>query len=256
MFRRLGATVLHGPTISTRRVPDPQLLEARTRNLVEDPPDYLIADTGLGIRTWVECLRDWGLDEPLRRALGGTRIAARGPKAAGALASAGLAVWWRSPNEQLSELVEHLVSEGISGRRVAFQLHGDDGAEVVSSLEKAGARVVSLPVYVWTEPLDPGPALALIGRIDAGVVDAVTFTAAAQVRGMMSLAGAGRASLLGRLNGEMVVACIGPVCAAAARQEAIRNPLVPASWRLGSLVKAVAGALGDRPPRPGSAPRG
>jgi len=159
MFGRLGAEVILGPTIATVRIPDPDLLRLRTTEITTDPPDFLIANTGMGMRTWMEAAAKWELGDDLRHALGRTLLASRGPKATGALSSMGLTPWWRSPSEQLGDVVDHLRAEGLSGRRVAFQLHGDDGAAVVSQLEEAGATVVTIPVYVWQTPPEPEAAL-------------------------------------------------------------------------------------------------
>jgi uroporphyrinogen-III synthase len=252
MFSRIGARVVLGPTIATVRIPDPDLLRARTGQLCDDPPDFVIANTGVGMRTWMAAATDWGLEERLRSALSRSRILARGPKAAGALVSTGLEVWWRSPSEQLAEVIERLVDVGLEGRRVAFQLHGDDSPEVVSRLRAAGADVITVPVYVWHLPPDPGPALGLIEGICERDIDAVTFTAGPQVRSMLQLAaGVGRKTdLLDALNGDVVVGCIGPVCAGVATDAGISSPVVPANWRLGSLVKVVAETLDSRRDRP------
>ena len=249
MFGRLGAEVLLGPTLSTHKLPDPDSLRARTEALAAEPPDYVIANTGIGMRTWMAAAADWGLQDKLQSALAATRLVARGPKAAGALSSAGLRAWWRSPTEQLSDLLDHLEGEGVAGRTVAFQLHGDDGREVVDRLEAAGATVTTLPVYVWGPPTDPGPATALIRRCCDGEVDAVTFTAGPQVQALMDLAraaGLDGALLEALTGGRMVVGCIGPVCAAVAAEAGIAPVVVPEHWRLGALVKAVAAALTDR----------
>lgn len=251
MFGRLGAEVVVGPTIATVRIPDPALLRQRTEEIAGDPPDYLIANTGMGMRTWLEAADEWGLGDALRRALQGTRLAARGPKAAGALSSAGLGTWWRSPHEQLSDVVDHLRDEGLEGRRVAFQLHGDDGAEFVDRLEAEGAEVIRVPVYAWRLPPDPGPARQLIERTCRGGVDAITFTAGPQIRAMLQLADeSGQAEELASVlsAGQVVVGCIGPVCASVAEEAGLAGIVVPDHWRLGSLVKAVAAALS--PPRP------
>ncbi|MBV9660739.1 MAG: uroporphyrinogen-III synthase [Acidimicrobiales bacterium] len=247
MFRRLGAEVIVGPTIATTKVPDPALLRERSEEIAAEPPDYLIADTGIGIRTWMASVREWGLTDRVTTSLAASQIAVRGPKAAAALTSAGLPIWWRSSNEQLGELVEHLIAEGISGKRIAFQLHGDDSAEVVGRLEEAGATVITIPVYVWTDPADPEPAFGLIRRCCQGEVDAVTFTAGPQIRGLMTLSArlGQQQPLLEAFNsGTTQAACVGPVCAASAAAEGISNPLIPDHWRLGSLVKAVADSLG------------
>lgn len=251
LFSRLGAEVVVGPTITTVKLPDPELLRRRTEELIADPPDFFIANTGIGIRTWLAAAGEWGLAEPLVAALGRTQVTARGPKAAGALSSAGVPAWWRSPDEQLDDVIRHLIAVGLHGRRVAFQLHGDDGSDFVRRLEAAGAEVSTLPVYSWRLPDDRSPALALIRRIVAGEVDAVTFTAGPQVHSMLEMASVGGRdrALLDALNSQrLVVGCIGPVCAAAARSAGVVDPVVPEHWRLGSLVKAVAGALAPGTP--------
>jgi uroporphyrinogen-III synthase len=253
MFRRLGAEVVQGPTIQTLPVPDRAGLTNVTRDVIASPPDFLIANTGLGIRTWMAHATEASMDEDLRQALAKSRIAARGPKAAGAVAMAGLTVWWRSPTEQLADVVGHLMAEGIRGQRIAFQMHGDNSKDVTEELERAGAEVIGIPVYRWTTP-EGGHltrALNLIELCSRGQVDAVTFTAGPQVHNMMELADAfGQADeLRTALNTKVLVGCIGPVCARAAREEGIVDPVVPANWRLGSLVKAVAAALTGTSPQ-------
>lgn len=250
MFGRLGAHVILGPTIATVKVPDPALLQRRTDEIVADPPDYVIANTGIGMRTWLAAADEWGVGEPLLEALGRTTIMSRGPKAAGALSSAGLTPAWKSPTEQLGDVIDHLAAQGLAGRRVALQLHGDDGAEAVARLEAAGATVTTIPVYVWQLPGDPRPALNLIEHTCAGDVDALTFTAGPQVRSLFELAStAGREEDLREVlrPGQVVVGCIGPVCAAVAVECGIPAPVTPESWRLGSLVKVVAEAVRNRP---------
>jgi len=247
MFRRLGANVVLGPTLRTLSVPESEDLRRLTEEIIAAPPDYLIANTGLGIRTWFAHAASFGLDEGLRTALGQARIAARGPKASGAVSMAGMSIWWRSPSEQLTDVTERLISEGIAGSRVVFQLHGVRRQDVTAKLQDAGADVLEVPVYRWSTP--EGGSLEgahrLIEMCCDGKVDAVTFTAGPQVSNMIELADSTHkaAQLLAALNGRVLVGCIGPVCAAVAREEGIHDPLVPDNWRLGSLVKAVTAAL-------------
>src|SRR6266700_1678564 len=94
---RRGARVLHGPVIRTLPLgPDDDLRDA-TAQVIECQPDYVIANTGIGIRGWVTAAAAWGWDEPLTAALGTARVLARGPKAAGALHALGVDVWWPAP---------------------------------------------------------------------------------------------------------------------------------------------------------------
>lgn len=257
MFQRLGAAVLSIPVLSTVKLPDPATLRLRTEELILRPPDFLIANTGVGIRTWMACVAEWGLDSRLREALASTRIASRGPKAAGALTSGGFQTWWRSSSEQLGDVVNRLQDEGLHNRRVAFQLHGDDGSDVVARLAIAGAEVVTLPVYQWGPPPEPEAVLGLVERCIGGSVDAVTFTAGPQITALLdAAAAAGKDQALSQAfnSGRPLAGCIGPVCAGAATARGITELVVPANWRLGSMVKALTDELvrrrtGVNPPR-------
>ncbi|MDQ2754620.1 MAG: uroporphyrinogen-III synthase [Actinomycetota bacterium] len=249
MWRRLGAKAIYGPALGTIETPDVDELRARTAAFIDAPPDFLVANTGLGIRRWLELAETWGCDEPLRAALGRVRVAARGPKAAGALRRAGIAVWWRAPDEQLSSVAAELRTAGVSGLQVAVQLHGEDHPAVVDDLRAAGATVVELPVYRWILPGDRHPVEALITACCAGQVDALTFTAGPAVRNLVALADeSGRAAeLLAVANRQMVVGCVGPVCGGVATEEGFNSLTIPEHWRLGAMVTAVAAALSERP---------
>ncbi|HVA73834.1 MAG TPA: uroporphyrinogen-III synthase [Acidimicrobiales bacterium] len=248
LFRRLGADVVLAPTMHTRPLADPDGLRRVTVQLIDEPPDFLVANTGMGIRTWMEAAAEWGMQGALVDSFRRSKVAARGPKAAGAISSSKLKVWWRSPTEQLTEVAGHLVETGVAGKRIAFQLHGDEQAGFVSGLEAAGATVIPVPVYEWSVPAGHGAdaALALIERSCAGEIDAITFTAGPQVRNLFVIAEEhGHSTKLAEAFGQMrpVAGCIGPVCASVARDEGIIDPVVPDNWRLGSLVKTVAASL-------------
>jgi uroporphyrinogen-III synthase len=253
LFERLGIRTVIGSALATVMTTDDGELRAVTDALIAAPPDDLVADTGIGIRSWLEAARSWGLGDELLAALAASRILARGPKALGALRSAGLPVAWRASSEQLSEVIDHLTSGNLTGRRVALQLHGEEEASTRARLRDAGAEVIAVPVYRWAVPADQDPALRLIGQVCEGAVDAVTFTAAPAVHNLMALArgiGAGD-QLLAALNGPVLVGCVGPVCAAAAREEGIADPVFPEYYRLGALVRFVAEELARRSERTG-----
>lgn len=248
MWRRLGAEVIHGAAIRSVPSPDPDALRAAVDRLVDEPPTWFVANTGYGIRALFGMLDDWGRAEEVGKALAAARVVARGPKAAGALRSLGIEVQWRSPGEQLGEVADHLLAAGVDGDRVAFQLHGDDSSGFTRRLSEAGAEVITLPVYRWVAPEDDAAAVALIDACCAGRVDALTFTSAPGVRNFVAAAEtAGKAAPLLEAARRMVIGCVGPVCADAAREEGFADPVVPDHWRLGSMVKAVADALAPPP---------
>jgi uroporphyrinogen-III synthase len=250
LLRRRGADVVLGPSIETAYLADDDTLRATTQLLIDDPPDYLAATTGIGMRAWFEAAQVWGLGDALLDALGDTRIVARGPKAAGAVQAAGLAVWQSAANEQMDQLSALLLAEPLAGARVAVQLYGMPAPEVVDGLSGAGATVVEVPVYQWRTPDDPAPALRLAHAAVDGRLHAVTFTAAPAVANLFTLAaGAGLADALrDAFNRDAVVAaCVGPVCARGATDVGILAPLVPPVGRLGLMVRALSERLaGER----------
>lgn len=248
MWRRMGAEVLHGPAIASVPAADPDGLRATVAGLIASPPTWMVANTGYGIRALFVLVESWGLADDLRAALAGSRIVARGPKAAGAVRSVGLDLDWRSPSEQLPEVADYLIEHGVAGTTVAFQLHGADAGDFTGTLEASGATIVVLPIYRWIRPGDDEPALKLIAACCAGRVQALTFTSAPGVRNFMAVAeDAGLSERLVEVaNTSMVVGCVGPVCATAATEEGFVGLIVPDHWRLGSMVKVVAEALAVR----------
>lgn len=249
LLRRRGAEVVHGASIATAYLScDADLREATVR-LIEEPPDYLAATTGIGIRAWFEAAQSWGLADALTGALATTAIVARGPKAAGAVRAAGLAIWRSAANEQMDQVLEHLAGEPLGGARVAVQLYGMPAPELTSALSGAGAHVIEVPVYQWRTPDDPAPALRLAHAAIDGRLHAVTFTAAPAVVNLFALAaGAGLDGALRAAFNErkVVAACVGPVCARGAAEVGITDPLVPAVGRLGLLVRALTECLAAR----------
>jgi uroporphyrinogen-III synthase len=249
LLRRRGASVVHGPTIGTDYQGSEEELRAVTRAVVSHTPEYLLATTGIGVRAWLAAAREWGLSEDLHQALAQARILVRGPKTAAALRPFGLESWAQSPTERLSDLVARLLEEPLHGRVVAIQHTGERDGLAVGALLAAGARVVEVPVYCWRLPSDELPAVRLIEGVCRGEIDAVTFTSAPAVRNLMMIAEhhGQEPEVLARFNERGVVAaCVGPVCAEAARGAGIEAPVAPGVGRLGLLVRTLCDALGQR----------
>lgn len=248
LLARRGATVVHGPTITTLYLASDEKLRQATLALIDDPPDYLVATTGIGVRAWLDAAATWGLGETLVGALSGARIVARGPKASAALQIGGLSVWQRSPTEQMEALIGLLLAEPLAGKRVAVQEYGMDSPHVAETLEAAGATVISVPVYRWRVPEDPSLARRLVQAACQGQIDAITFTSAPAVHNLFAIADdqSDGDELRAALNGSVTAACVGPVCADGAREEGIENPLAPEVGRLGLLVRALGEHLSQR----------
>lgn len=251
LFERRGATVVHAPTIRTLPLGDESALRRATEDVVAYPPAAFIANTGLGVRSWLSTADAWGMGPALVAALARARIYARGPKASGAVHAAGLEVFVKGRSERLRDLVDEVIEWLDPGDAVAVQVDGSSTSPELERLRRAGARVVAVPVYRWTRPDDEGPALRLAEAVLAGRVHAVTFTAGPAAHNWMAacaekgLADDLRCALT---EGQVTVGCVGPVCTEAAAAEGLLSPYLvsPDAYRIGPLVRAVAEALAER----------
>lgn len=245
MLTRRGARVVHGPTVQLLPLGTESSLRAATEALLDHPPDVLLASTGIGIRTWMAAAASWGLEARLVQALEPARLLARGPKAAGALVTAGLQVTWQAPTERLSDLVDHVVAGDSAALRVAVQLDGGLEPDTARALEATGFDVVEVPVYRWTLPEDETPARRLVDQACAGHLDAVTFTSGPAVVNLLTLAERwGTADELRQAFEERVLAvCVGPACREIAQECGLQGALQPERARLGSMVASLTSAL-------------
>ena len=90
LLERRGASVMHAPAIRIIPLADDAELERVTAAIIAAPPEITVATTGIGFRGWIEAADGWGRAEELGRALGASRLLARGPKATGAIRAATL----------------------------------------------------------------------------------------------------------------------------------------------------------------------
>src|SRR5690349_24803158 len=215
LLQRRGAVVQHAPALRIVPLADDSELLAATKDLIDQAPDVVVATTAIGFRGWVEAADGWGLGEQLLARLGGVELLARGPKVKGAIRAAGLTEEWSPSSESMAEVLDRLLEEGVDGRRVAVQLHGEPLPGFVESLRAAGAEVVGVPVYRWMPPEDIGPVERLLDAAIARSLDAVSFTSAPAVASLLE-----RADRLGRLDKlldalrhDVLPACVGPVTA-------------------------------------------
>jgi uroporphyrinogen-III synthase len=245
LLHRRGARVVTASAITIVPLSDDEALHAATVACIGLAPDLVIATTGFGFRGWLEAAEGWGLGEGLRKALGAARLIARGPKPCGAIRAAGLTEEWAAQTESSDEVLSRLLELGVSGRRIVVQEHGEPQVEFVAALRAAGAAVVEVPVYRWTLPPDVAPVRRLVDAVQAGQIDAVTFTSAPAVRAFLQIAGDAADAVLDRFRTSTMAACVGPVTAAPLAEHGV--PVVaPERFRLGALIKTIADELPRR----------
>lgn len=246
LIRRLGGRVVHGPTVRTLPLAHDRGVVRATEALIAQPPDVLVVTTAVGLRGWIAAAESHALDDSLLTALASTEVIARGPKAAGAVITAGLDVDWRAPSEQSGEVVEHLLSRGVRDVRIAVQRDGAATHPMADALRAGGAEVVDVPVYAWTFPADREPATRLVEAVVAGRIDAVTFTSSPAIWNFLAVArDAGLLDEVGAaFDARVVPCCVGPVCASAAVEHGLARAIQPRRGRLGAMVAALGAHLG------------
>ncbi|MBW8801446.1 MAG: uroporphyrinogen-III synthase, partial [Streptomyces sp.] len=188
LLQRRGAAVLHAPALRIVPLADDGELLAATKEIIDQAPDVVVATTAIGFRGWVEAADGWGFGEQLLQRLRNVELLARGPKVKGAIRAAGLTEEWSPSSESMAEVLDRLLEEGVDGRRIAVQLHGEPLPGFVESLRAAGAEVLPVPVYRWMPPEDLGPVDRLLDAVVSRSVDAITFTSAPAAASLVSRA--------------------------------------------------------------------
>jgi uroporphyrinogen-III synthase len=249
LLERRGAAVQHAPALRIVPLSDDGELLAATKELLRQAPDVVVATTAIGFRGWIEAADGWGLGEELLARLrdDDVELLARGPKVKGAVRAAGLTERWSPSSESMAEVLDRLLDQGVDGRRIAVQLHGEPLPGFVEALRESGAEVVGVPVYRWLPPEDLGPLDRLLDATVARGIDALTFTSApaaaslfsrAEQRGMLD-------DVLAALEHDVLAACVGPVTAVPLQARGVPT-VQPERFRLGPLVQLLCRELPGR----------
>ncbi|OQD55582.1 uroporphyrinogen-III synthase [Streptomyces phaeoluteigriseus] len=247
LLQRRGAVVLHAPALRIVPLADDSELLAATKELLDQAPDVVVATTAIGFRGWVEAADGWGLGEQLIARLADVELLARGPKVKGAIRAAGLTEKWSPSSESMAEVLDRLLEEGVEGRRIAVQLHGEPLPGFVEALRVGGAEVVGVPVYRWMPPEDISPVDRLLDATVSRGLDAVTFTSAPAAASLLSRAEERGLlpELLAALHHDVLPACVGPVTALPLQAHGV-DTVSPERFRLGPLVQLLCKELPGR----------
>ncbi|MGW5474045.1 uroporphyrinogen-III synthase [Streptomyces chartreusis] len=247
LLQRRGSVVVHAPALRIVPLADDSELLAATKEIIQRTPDVVVATTAIGFRGWIEAADGWGLGEDLLERLRGVELLARGPKVKGAVRAAGLTEEWSPSSESMAEVLDRLLEEGVDGRRIAVQLHGEPLPGFVESLRAAGAEVLGVPVYRWLPPEDIGPVDRLLDAAVSRGLDAVTFTSAPAAASLLSRAEERGLlpELLAAFAHDVVPACVGPVTALPLQALGV-DTVQPERFRLGPLVQLLCQELPGR----------
>jgi uroporphyrinogen III methyltransferase/synthase len=165
----------------------------------------------------------------------GVGVYAVGPKTARALAEAGLPVT-ATASEYVAEGLLKMLGN-VRGKKFLFPRALEGRDVVLDTLARRGASVTLWPLYRTVgKKLSPPARRALLGSR----VDAVTFTSASTVRGLMEqLTPSQRRRLFARTK----AVAIGPITAAALRRFGVRRPVTARPSTVEGLALALAKGL-------------
>jgi uroporphyrinogen III methyltransferase/synthase len=180
-------------------------------------------------RAWDELVRQ----KKDARAFGPAKVAAIGPGTAAALAAHGIAadvVAKEFKQEGLADEITRAVPRGK-----ALLLRAEVARDALPEALRAAGFEVEVVAAYETRPADPAHAAGLARELEAGRIDAVTFTSSSTVTSMCDMLGAGATELLGNA----CVASIGPITTATCRERGVRVDVAAAKYTLSGLLEAL-----------------
>lgn len=222
-----GAEPIEIPTIEIEPALNHDLLDDVLSRLSEF--HWLLFTSVNGVEAFFAHLHQHGLDS---RKLHGLKICAIGEATATVLHKYGIEAD-SMPQEYSSHgILACLKEEGIKGKRLLLPCSQLINKELVRALSELGAEIETVVAYRTL------PASNRDGKIKEllinGQVDVITFTSPSTVRGLITL----MEDNVEALN-KTVIACIGPVTAAAAAESGLRVDVIAKKYTIDGLVKAL-----------------
>jgi uroporphyrinogen-III synthase len=247
LLERRGATVLRCPLITIRDAPDPAPVITWIERVIAGECDDLILLTGEGLRRLLACIARNApqLRDPFVAQLARMRKITRGPKPARALRELGLSPDHAAEVPTTEGIISLLSQHNLQGRTVGVQLYGSEpNVRLISFIEQAGARAVSVAPYVYADSADDAAIQSLAQQLQSSAVDAVAFTSMQQVQRLFDVLGDVAA---GNALSKTLVAAVGPVVAAALTNRGVNVELMPEdAYFLKPLTRVLEEKLGPK----------
>lgn len=245
LIAKHGGVPMHAPALAESPDLDRDFIARLVAELEIQPAKVAIFQTGVGTQALFKATDALGLTEKLLAQLARLTVLARGPKPTGVLRGRQVRIDLSAADPfTTAEVVDALRSVPLAGARVIVQRYGVTNRDLDEALRNAGAEVIEIPTYRWSLPEDTTPLVALMDALDAGRVDAVLVTNAAQVYNLFELAERlGRAARLRDGLSRTLIASVGPVSSDALHKFGIAAGIEASPPKLGPLIAALAAAL-------------
>jgi uroporphyrinogen-III synthase len=256
LVRRHGGDPVLGPALREETVQADAPVGALVDALAAGEIQVVLFLTGVGANALFNAAEGIGRLEELIGLLQSTTNVSRGQKPWTPLKRRGVPITVTVPDPYTTtDVVRTLSTLDLAGRGVALVHYGERNEVLADALAGWGASVRELCLYEWRLPEDTGPLRSLIGEIVARGVDAVALTSQVQLRHLLQVARemGQEEALLEALRGDVLVAAVGPTCAAALEGAGITPDVVPAHPKMGPMVVALmerlrSGTEGDPDP--------
>ena len=227
-----GAIPQSVPTISLEPPRNPAQMDRAIKGIVEGRYQWILFTSVNAVDAVWSKFEELGLDA---RSFAGVHLGAVGQKTADALIACGMQ----------PELLPHRTKQNAAGLAEAFPEYVEDidpvsrvllpradlGSDVlVDGLREKGWEVDDVVAYRTVRAAPPPPETR--DMIKTGGFDAVCFTSPSTVKNLVGIAG--------KPHSRTIIACIGPVTEAEAREQGLRVDVVPEVADIPNLVDALA----------------
>ena len=241
-----GAIPIDVPTISIEPPRSPAQMERAIKGLVDGRYQWVVFTSVNAVKAVWDKFQEFGLDA---RSFAGVRIAAVGQRTAAAIRERGiepelLPDETRQNAAGIVEVFPEYIEDLDPVNRVLLP-RADIGSDVlVEGLLDLGWEVDDVVAYRTVRAAPPSAEIR--DMIKSGGFDAVCFTSGSTVKNLVGIAG--------KPHARTIIACIGPMAAATAREFGLRVDVVPERASINDLVDALADhvahlrAAGQLPP--------
>jgi uroporphyrinogen III methyltransferase/synthase len=227
-----GAEVVLFPTIALAPPADPAPLARAVDGAAGY--DWILFTSANGVRAFFERFAAAGRDI---RDLKPVRFGVIGPETAAALGRHLVRPAVQAAEFRAEGLLAALGGDAVRGRRVLVPRAAGAREILPETLRARGATVDEVIAYEAVVPSGVDVE-ALRAALEAGALDALTFTSSSTVRNFVALVGADAVARVAR-GPRPVIACIGPITADAARACGLPVDVVPRDYTAAALADAL-----------------
>jgi len=232
----LGAEVIAMPAIEIRVVEDLSPLDRALRQL--EVYAWLVFTSANGVRITWQRAESLGVGAD---SLASLHIAAIGPATAAAVRARGAEATF-TPTEFIAERLAAEM-EPVRGKRILLPRAEGARSVLPTELRLRGAFVDEIPIYRAVAAQIDGTTIQELSR----GVNVITFTSPSTVRGFIQIVDSAGLDPH-RLPGSPLIACIGPVTAAAATEVGLPPGLTAGRYTADGLAQALAEHFTEKRP--------